>query len=168
MVGAVLLVGCVSVQVEPLVLDAYPPRADGRPPASLDAEPVQPHLKLARVIALSEYTDEDGLRDTILSRAKILGADAVVFGRADVLESTGLGQTYQSTNARGVSSSLFGGMGGGMPFFFDPWTYVQAPTDRVEYTLYLSGVAIRYPDAVSAGRDGADPGERPGPRKGPS
>jgi hypothetical protein len=142
--------GCVSVHVEPLVLEPYPPRLDGQPPVALQGEPARPNVKLARLIATSESADEDALRGKILQVAGKMGADAVVMGKADVLEGADLGQTYQSTNSPEVSSSLFGGLGSGVPFFFDPWTYVQAPTDRVEWTLYLSGIAIRY-------KDGAEP-----------
>ncbi len=146
------LTGCVSVQVEPLSLEPYPPRPGG-PPASLEAEPAQPHVNLARFIATSDsdYVDEDTLRGKILASAGRYGADAVVMGKYDLIESNGLGQTYQSTNAVGVQNSLFGGMGSGMPFFFDPWTYVQAPVDRVDYLQYQSGVAIRYKDGATTG-----------------
>lgn len=137
------LYGCVDVQVEPLVMEPYPPRAAA--PVELEAEPSRPHLKLARLIATSSSADDDALRSKIRSYAGRMGADAVVLGKADVIESNGLGMTYQSTNAPGLGpGSVFGGMGSGMPFFFDPWTYVQAPVDRVDYLQYRSGLAIRY------------------------
>lgn len=155
------LTGCVSVQVEPLSLEPYPPRPGGVPPSALEAEPARPHVNLARFVATSDsdYVDEDKLRGKILVSAGRYGADAVVMGKYDLIESTGLGQTYQSTNAPGLGNSLFGGMGSGMPFFFDPWTYVQAPVDRVEYLQYQSGVAIRYKDWAPAGlnRGGSPP-----------
>jgi len=141
--------GCVTVQVEPYVLEPFPPRP-GQTPVALDGEPARPHVKIARLIATSSSADDDRMQGKILSTAGRMGADAVVMGKSDVIESTGLGQSYQSTNAAGTGSSLFGGMGSGVPFFFDPWTYVQAPVDRVEYINYLSGVAIRYKDAMSA------------------
>lgn len=151
LVTSVLLLGCVSVQVEPLSLEPYPPRTG--PPAALEAEPANPHVNVARFIATSEsdYVDEDTLRGKILASAGQYGADAVVMGKYDVLESNGLGQTYQSTNVPGMQNSLFGGMGSGMPSFFDPWTYVQAPVDRVNYVQYQSGVAIRYRETAGAG-----------------
>lgn len=141
---------CVSVEVEPLVLEPYPPR--GQAPVELEAEPSQPHLKLARLIATSSSADDDALRSKIRSYAGRMGADAVVLGKADVIETNGQGMTYQSTNAAGMGpGSVFGGMGSGMPFFFDPWTYVQAPVDRVDYLQYRSGLAIRYQDGAAAG-----------------
>lgn len=150
--AAVLTAGpaaCVSVQVEPLVLEPYPPRAEA--PVELEAEPSRAHVKLARLIATSSSADDDALRSKIRSYAGQMGADAVVLGQADVIESNGLGMTYQSTNAPGMGpGSVFGGMGSGMPFFFDPWTYVQAPVDRVDYLQYRSGLAIRYQDGAAA------------------
>nr|MBI3614172.1 hypothetical protein [Nitrospirota bacterium] len=151
LLALVWLTGCVSVQVEPLSLEPYPPRSGG-PPAALAAEPGRPHVNLARFIATSDsdYVDEETLRGKILVSAGRYGADAVVMGKYDLIESTGLGQTYQSTNVAGMQNSLFGGMGSGMPFFFYPWTYVQAPVDRMEYLQYQSGVAIRYKDGATA------------------
>ena len=139
-----LLAGCVTVQVEPLSQDRYPALPADRIVEVLQAEPARPHVRLARVTATSEYVDEDALRDKIVAYARRFGADAVVLGKSDVIESMGQGQSYQSTLPPDMQSSIFGGMGSGMPFFFDPWTYTQASTDRVEWTLYLSGVAIRY------------------------
>lgn len=142
--AAWLLAGCVTVQVETLSQDRYPALPSDRVVEVLRAEPARPHVRLARVTATSEYADEDALRDKIVAYARRFGADAVVLGKADVIESMGQGQSYQSTLPPDMQSSIFGGMGSGMPFFFDPWTYAQASSDRVEWTLYLSGVAIRY------------------------
>lgn len=148
-----LLPGCVSLQVESLVGEPYRARPDGTVVQALEAEPAQPHVKLARLIATSQSADEDDLRNKIMARARQLGADAVVLGKADVLEGmgTGMGQSYGSTLDPGVPNSVFGGLGSGMPFFFDPWTYVQSTSDREEWTLYLSGVAIRYLDERAPG-----------------
>jgi hypothetical protein len=105
----------------------------------LQAEPSRPHVKLARLTATSESADEDAARGKSLAYAHRLGADAVLLGKADVIETMGQGSSYHSTLPPGMQSSIFGGMASGTPFFFDPWTYLQAPTDRVEWTLYLSG-----------------------------
>ncbi len=146
-----LLAGCVSVRVEPLAREPYQARPEGTMVQALQAEPGQPHVKLARLIATSQSADEDDLRDKILARARLLGADAVVLGKADVIEGMGMGQSYGSTLDPEVPNSIFGGLGSGMPFFFDPWTYVQSTSDRQEWTLYLSGVAIRYLDGSAPG-----------------
>ncbi len=152
LIAAGLLAGCgVSVRVEPLSGHRYPERPKGFVVEALDAEPARPHVKLARVIATSDYGDEDDLDAKILESARRLGADAFIMGKMDVLEGPNTSQGYMSTNAPDVQSSLFGGLGSGVPFFFDPWTYVQG-ADRVDYLNYKSGLAIRYLPGTAAGR----------------
>ncbi len=154
-----LLAACVSVQVEPLTQERYAARTPGRPIPMLETEPVRPHIKLARVIATSEDASEDRLREKVLSRAAQLGADAVVLGKSDVIEAMGPGPAYQSTmDATGVSSSWFGGWWS--PFYLDPWTYVQSSSDQVRWTLYLSGIAIRYQDDETRASPGVGPPAR--------
>lgn len=159
-IGGGVLAACVSVQVEPLTLDRYAARAHGGPVPMLETEPVRPHIKLARLIATSEDASEDRLREQLLRRAAQLGADAVVLGKSDVIESMGPGPAYQSTmDATGVSSSWFGGWWS--PFYLDPWTYVQSSSDQVRWTLYLSGIAIRYQDDETRALPGVGPPARP-------
>jgi len=131
------LVACVSVRVEPLTHETYPPQTSDEPVQWLETEPASPHIKLARIIATSQSVDEDGLRDKILTRAATLGADAVVLGKSDVFESIGTGTPYQSTMGPGASS-------GGWPFYYDRWSFLQGSTDQTGRTEYLSGTAIRY------------------------
>lgn len=57
--------------------EPYPARSEGTAIQALQAEPAQPHVKLAQVIATSQSADEDALRDKILARASQLGADDV-------------------------------------------------------------------------------------------
>jgi len=71
----------------------------------LETEPASPYIRLARIIATSQSVDEEGLRGKILARAAILGADAIVLGKSDVLESMGTGTAYQSTMGPSASSS---------------------------------------------------------------
>ncbi len=75
----------------------------------LESEPDSPHVKLARIIATSQSADEDELREKILARAATLGADAVVMGKSDVLESVGTGTVPQST--MGLQEEVSGGGG---------------------------------------------------------
>jgi hypothetical protein len=150
-VAACLLAGCgVHVRVEPLSSHRYPEQPRGYKVEALDAEPARPHLKLARVIATSEYGDEDDLDATILDSARRLGADAVVMGRMDVLEGQNISQSYESTNDADQNNTIFGGAGSGIPYFFDPWTTVQG-ADRVDYVNYKSGLAIRYLPGAAGG-----------------
>jgi len=136
----------VSVHVEPLSHESYPPRANHEPVQWLETEPDFPHVKLARIIATSQSADEDQLRDTILARAGMMGADAVVLGKSDVLESMGPSPLYESTlgPAADSFSPYAGGWGWWNPFYYDPWSFVQGAADQIGRTEYLSGTAIRY------------------------
>lgn len=132
-----LLVACVSVRVESLTHETYPPQTSHEPVQWLETEPGTPYVELARIIAMSQSVDEDGLRDKILTRAATLGADAVVLGKSDVLESMGAETPYQSTMGPAASD-------GGWPFYYDRWSFLQGSTDPIRRTEYLSGTAIRY------------------------
>lgn len=133
------LTGCVSVRVEPLTHETYPPKKNSESLQWLESEPETPHLKLARIIATSQTADEDQLRKRILARAARLGADAVIMGKSDVLENVGAGSAPQSTMGPAEGSS-----GGWWPFYYDRWSFAQSPTDETGFTEYLSGTAIRY------------------------
>ena len=140
-----MLTACVSVRVEPLTHESYLPRVRGEQVQWLETEPGSPHIKLARIIATSQSADEDRLRDKILARAEMMGADAVVLGRSDVLESyMGPSPLYEST--LGPAADSFGLYAGGWwsPFYYDPWSFVQGAADQTGRTEYLSGTAIRY------------------------
>ena len=157
-----VLVACVSIQVEPLSDSHYPAVSQSQPMMVLDAEPARPHLKLARIIATSENASEDRLKEKILARARTLGADAIVLGKVDMIESMGTGSPFQNTmSATGVSTSLFGGWWS--PFYLDPWTYQQTSSDQTSWTMYLSGVAIKYlaTDEPLAKREVESPSDRP-------
>jgi hypothetical protein len=138
-----LLAACVSIHVESLSQQHYPARPSSEPIEVINTEPTLQHVKLARIIATSESASEDRLKDKILARARELGADAVVLGQADVIETMGSGSPFQDTmGATGSSNSLFGGWWS--PFYLDPWTYAQAGTDQTTWTMYMSGVAIKF------------------------
>jgi hypothetical protein len=131
----------VSLRVEPLSPQRYAPTQA----AALNAfsrEPDRPHVKLARITALTHYASEDTLRDKIAGKAAELGADAVIFGKADVIQSMGASPLTSTLSPAGTS----GGYGGGWwnPFRLDSWSFLQSGTDASGWVLYLSGVAIRY------------------------
>lgn len=134
-----VLTACVSVRVEPLTHEVYPPKKSSQSLQWLESEPDVPHVKLARIIATSQSADEDALREKILARAATLGADAVIMGKSDVLETVGSGSAPQSTMGPAGGSS-----GGWWPFYYDRWSFAQSPTDETGFTEYLSGTAIRY------------------------
>jgi len=133
------LAACVSVQVEPLTGVVYAPNKSPKTVQWLESEPDAPHVKLARIIATSQSADEDELREKILARAAALGADAVVMGKSDVLESVGTGAVPQSTMGPAGGSA-----GGWWPFYYDRWSFAQSAVDETGLTEYLSGTAIRY------------------------
>ncbi|SLM47222.1 conserved exported protein of unknown function [Nitrospira japonica] len=133
------LTACVSVRVEPLTHEVYPPKKNSESLQWLESEPDAPHVKLARIIATSQSADEDELREKILACAATLGADAVIMGKSDVLETVGAGSAPEST--MGPAGGSFGGW---WPFYYDRWSFAQSPTDETGFTEYLSGTAIRY------------------------
>ena len=142
---ALLSTACVSVKVDPLVPATFEPRPGKESVETLKREPDESHIEIARIIATSEHVSEDTLREKILSRAKELGADAVILGQADVRHFYGQGPSYQSTaSPAGTSSSPFSGGGYWNPFRMDAWTFIQGAGGGESWMLHLSGVAIRY------------------------
>ena len=137
LLGLLALAACVSVRVEPLTTEIYPPNSSAAQVKWLKFTPDAPHVKLARIIATSQSADEDALREKILARAATLGADAVVMGKSDVLESVGTGTVPQSTMGPAGGS-------GWWPFYYDRWSFAQGSVDETGLTEYLSGTAIRY------------------------
>src|SRR5262249_41708317 len=113
MCGLSALTACVSVTVEPLTGEVYAPNRSPKTVQWLESEPDAPHVNLARIIATSQTADEDELREKILARAATLGADAVVMGKSDVLESVGTGAAPQSTMGPAGGSA-----GGWWPFYY--------------------------------------------------
>jgi hypothetical protein len=142
---ALLCTACVSVRVDPLTEETYEPRAGSEPVTTLQREPDRGHVQIARIIATSEHVSEDTLRERILSRAKELGADAVVLGQADVRHTFGQGPSYQSTTGpAGASTNPFSGGGYWNPFRLDSWSFIQGAGGGESWMMYLSGLAIRY------------------------
>jgi hypothetical protein len=109
-------------------------------------------VKLAHIIATSQNASEDTLRDRILSRARQLGADAVVLGKVDTFESMGPSPLFESTMPPVSPSYMWGPWGWWTPFYLDPWSFVQGAADQTQQTLYVSGIAIRYDSATTTGR----------------
>ena len=151
--AVLVLIACVSVRVEPLTHESYAPRANHNPVQWLGTEPGSPYIELARIIATSESAEEDRLREKILARARTIGADAVVMGKFDVLESMGPSPLYESTlgPAADSFSPYAGGWGWWNPFYYDPWSFVQGAADQTGRTEYLSGTAIRYQEEKGLG-----------------
>lgn len=135
---------CVSVQMALLTKQTYPPTPALDPVEALETDPNQSYISLAQITATSESADEETLRDRILSRARQIGADAVVLGKADYTRSLGPSPLFESTlSPAGTTYSPYWG-GWWNPFYLDPWSFEQASADQGRWTLYLSGLAIRY------------------------
>lgn len=81
------------------------------------------------------------MQEKIIARAKTIGADAVVMGKFDILESMGAGPLYEST---ADSFGPYSGGWGWWPFYYDPRSFVQGSADQIGRTEYLSCVAIRF------------------------
>ena len=143
--AAILCAACVSVKVDPLIEETFEPRPGGDPVTALAREPDNGHIQIARIIAESEHVSEDTLREKILSRAKELGADAVILGKTDVRHYYGQGPSYQSTaGPAGMSTNPFSGGGYWNPFRMDAWSFIQGAGGGETWMMHLSGVAIRY------------------------
>ena len=133
------------MHIESLTHESSPSRVSGEPVQWLEREPGSPHIQLVRIIVTSQSADEDRLRDKILARASMMGADAVVLRKSDVLDSMGSGPTYESTMGPAADSfSPYAGGWGRWPFYYDPWSFEQGAADQIGRTEYLSGTAIRY------------------------
>lgn len=142
---AILYTACVSVKVDPLIEETFEPRRGSEPVTTLAREPDNGHVQIARIIAESEHVSEDTLREKILSRAKELGADAVILGKTDVRHYYGQGPSYQSTaSPAGMSTNPFSGGGYWNPFRMDAWSFIQGAGGGETWMMHLSGVAIRY------------------------
>ena len=143
------LSACVSVQVDPLTTKAFEPRRGSEAVSTLQREPNQGHVQIARIVATSEYASEDTLRDRILEQAKELGADAVVLGQADVRRLSDRGPVFQSTMGTAVPGGVSGsnyrsGYGYWNPFRMDAWSFAQGAGGGQGWMLHMSGLAIRY------------------------
>lgn len=74
---------------------------------------------MARIVAASLSTNEERLEDRIVERTKWLGANAVILGKMDVLESMESRTLYESILAQPVpdTTHIRGGCGdGGITF----------------------------------------------------
>ena len=136
-----------KIRVKPLSAEQYAARPEYAVIDELNAEPERPYTKIAKLIATTQTDDEETVRQKMLEKGGTLGADAVVITKVDVLRHMGTPR-FQSTLDPEVRASVFsGGPGSGIPMFFDPWTYQQTQQDGTTWTLFLSGVAIRYVDS---------------------
>lgn len=150
---SLLVGGCVGTRVEYFTDASYPTQ----PPNSvqwLSDVPGRPYLELARITVTSANASEATLRQSLLDRARHLGADAVIPEPLLVVSSPAPTPYYEPGlfGPMGAAFNLYG-YGWYTPFTSNPYLFVQGAVDQPRIDRYVSGVAIRYeatPDTVSS------------------
>jgi hypothetical protein len=140
-----LLTGCVGTRIEYFTDTTYPPRSTGAPVEWLTAEPVRPHLEVARITVRSSNYSVETLQHTMLDRARALGADAIVPDVPMVVMSRP-GSPYYEPGLLGPAGAAFGlyGYGWYTPYSSNPYILTQGATDQPRIEHALSGIAIRF------------------------
>ena len=139
------LTGCVGTSTEYLTDRTYEPRSTATPVEWLTAEPARPHLEVARITVRSSNYSMETLRQTMLDRARALGADAIVPGVPMIVKSQ-TGSPYYEPGLLGPAGAAFSlyGYGWYTPYSSNPYILTQGVTDQPRIEHVLSGVAIRF------------------------
>lgn len=139
------LTGCVGTRTEYLTDRTYEPRSTATPVEWLEAEPARPHLEVARITVRSSNYSMETLRQTMLDRARALGADAIVPGVPMIVKSQ-TGSPYYEPGLLGPAGAAFSlyGYGWYTPYSSNPYILTQGATDQPRIEHVLSGVAIRF------------------------
>lgn len=139
------LSGCVGTSTEYFTDTTYSPRSSGAPVEWLTAEPARPHVEVARITVRSSNYSMETLRQTMLDRARALGADAIVPGVPMIVKSQP-GSPYYEPGLLGPAGAAFSlyGYGWYTPYSSNPYILTQGATDQPRIEHVLSGVAIRF------------------------
>jgi len=142
---AASLTGCVGTRIEYFTDDSFQPRDSAAPVDWLTAEPARPHVEVARITVRSSNYSLETLRETMLERARGLGADAVVPDVPMVVMSQP-GSPYYEPGLLGPAGAAFGlyGYGWYTPYSSNPYILTQGATDQPRIEHVLSGIAIRF------------------------
>lgn len=142
------LAGCVGTSIEYFTDTSYQPRPTAAPVDWLTAEPRQAHIEVARITVRSSNYSLETLRQTMLDRARALGADAIVPDVPVVLLSQP-GSPYYESGLLSPAGAAFGlyGYGWYTPYSSNPYILTQGATDQPRIEQTLSGIAIRYEDS---------------------
>jgi len=142
------LSGCVGTSTERFTDRTYPPRSTATPIEWLATEPARPHVEVARITVRSSNYCMETLRQTMLDRARALGADAIIPDVPMVVRSQP-GSPYYEPGLLGPAGAAFGlyGYGWYTPFSSNPYILTQGATDQPRIEHALSGVAIRFEEA---------------------
>lgn len=142
---AVLVAGCAGTRVEYFTDDTFPIREQAGPVEWLSEFPTHPYLELARITVSSANLGEESLRQSLLDRARRLGADAVIPEPLVLVESAAP-TPYYERSLFGPMGAAFGlyGYGWYTPYSSNPYILVQGAVDQPRVDRYVSGIAIRY------------------------
>ena len=143
------LSGCVGTSTEYFTNTTYSPRSASASVEWLTAEPARPHLEVARITVRSSNYSMETLRQTMLDRARALGADAIVPDVPMVLKSQP-GSPYYEPGLLGPAGAAFSlyGYGWYTPYSSNPYLLTQGATDQPRIEHVLSGVAIRFEETL--------------------
>jgi hypothetical protein len=141
--------GCVGTRIEYFTDRTYPPQGTAVPVEWLTVEPARPHVEVARITVRSSNYSLETLRQTLLNRARALGADAIVSDVPMVMKSQP-GSPYYEAGLLGPAGVAFGlyGYGWYTPYSSNPYILTQGATDQPRIEHALSGIAIRYDEAT--------------------
>jgi hypothetical protein len=145
----VSVAGCVGTRVEYFTDRTYPPQGTAVSVEWLTAEPARPHVEVARITVRSSSHGLETLRQTMLDRARALGADAIVSDVPMVVKSRP-GSPYYESGLLGPAGAAFGlyGYGWYTPYSSNPHILTQGATDQPRIEHALSGIAIRFEEAT--------------------
>jgi hypothetical protein len=141
--------GCVGTRIEYFSEKTYPSQSAATLVEWLTVEPVRPHVEVARITVRSSNYGLETLRQTMLDRARALGADAIVSDVPMVVKSQP-GSPYYEPGLLGPAGAAFGlyGYGWYSPYSSNPYILTQGATDQPRIEHALSGIAIRYEEAT--------------------
>lgn len=140
-----LLTGCVGTRIEYFTDSTYPPRDSTAQVDWLTAGPTRTHIEVARITVQSSNYSVETLRQTMLGRARALGADAIVLDVPMVVMSQ-TGSPYYEPGLLGPAGAAFGlyGYGWYTPYSSNPYIMTQGATDQPRIEHILSGIAIQF------------------------
>ena len=140
-----LLTGCVGTRIEYFTDTTYPPRNTTAAIDWIPAEPARPHVELARITVRSSNYSLETLRQTMLARARALGADAIV-PEVPMVVMSQPGSPYYEPGLLGPAGAAFGlyGYGWYTPYSSNPYILTQGASDQPRIEQVLSGIAIRF------------------------
>jgi len=147
--ASAFLSGCVGTSTEYFTDTTYSPRSASASVEWLTAEPARPHLEVARITVRSSNYSMETLRQTMLDRARALGADAIVPDVPMVVKSQP-GSPYYEPGLLGPAGAAFSlyGYGWYTPYSSNPYLLTQGATDQPRIEHVLSGVAIRFEETL--------------------